>query len=62
MTEAFGEGQRLGLGPSGRKISLGVSADDQKNGKHYRGLGDIQPPGSSREFGNEIRACHDFLS
>ena len=25
-------------------------------------LSDIQPPGSSREFGNEIRACNDFLS
>jgi hypothetical protein len=37
-----------------------VSADDQKNGKHDRGLGDIQPPGSSHEVGKDSRSCHDF--
>ena len=42
--------------------SLDVSADDQKEGKYSHCFSDIQPPGSSREFGNEIRACHDFWS
>jgi hypothetical protein len=42
------------------EISLGVSANHQKKGKHDHGFGDIQPPGSSREFGNHIRSCHDF--
>jgi hypothetical protein len=42
------------------KISLGVSANDQKKDKHDHGFGDIQPPGPSREFGNYIRSCHNF--
>jgi hypothetical protein len=44
----------------GVKSSLGVSADDQKKGKHDHGFSDIQPPGSPRKFGNHIRSCHDF--
>jgi hypothetical protein len=56
VIEAFGESQ--GLDASGGN-SLGVSANDQKNGKHHRGFGDIQPPGSSREIGNYIRSCHE---
>jgi len=42
------------------EISSAVSANDQKNGQHDHGFGDIQPPGPSREFGNHIRSCHNF--
>jgi hypothetical protein len=59
MIEAFGEGHGSARWDEN---SLDVSANDQKKGKYDHCFSDIQPPGSSREFGNEIRACHDFWS